>query len=83
MYHEDVSVINKIEFSARRELKYIFLAGKVIRTARSVVMKLYKGVKRCKMEEILLKLSEFRHNHHPSGVKMLANFTRCGIPVLP
>jgi hypothetical protein len=24
------------------------------------------------MEEIMLKLSEFCHNHHPSGVKMLA-----------
>lgn len=30
----------------------------------------------------MLKLSEFRHNHHPSGVKMLANFTRRGIPVI-
>jgi hypothetical protein len=34
----------------------------------------------CKMEEIMLKSSEFRHNHHRSGVKMLANLTRRGIP---
>jgi len=25
------------------------------------------------MEEIMLRLIEFRHIHHPSGVKMLAN----------
>jgi hypothetical protein len=31
------------------------------------------------MEEIMLKLSEFSHNHHPSGVKLLANFIRRGI----
>jgi hypothetical protein len=30
----------------------------------------------------MLKLSEFRHNHHPSGVKMLAIFIRRGIRVL-
>jgi len=30
---------------------------------------------------IMLKLSEFRHNHHPSGVKKLAKFIRRGIPV--
>jgi len=24
------------------------------------------------MEEIMLKLNEFGHNHHPSGVNMLA-----------
>lgn len=29
----------------------------------------------------MLKLSEFRHNHHLSGVKMLVNFTRRGILV--
>jgi len=29
----------------------------------------------------MLKLSEFRHNHHPFGVKMLAKFIRRGIPV--
>jgi hypothetical protein len=34
------------------------------------------------MEKIMLKLSEFSHNHHPSGVKMLANFIRRGIWVL-
>ena len=33
------------------------------------------------MEEIMLKLSEFRHNHHPSGVKMLAKFIRRGFSV--
>jgi hypothetical protein len=31
------------------------------------------------MEEIMLKFSEFSHNHHPSGIKMLANFIRRGI----
>jgi hypothetical protein len=29
----------------------------------------------------MLKLSGFRHNHHPSGVKMLAKFIRRGIRV--
>jgi len=33
------------------------------------------------MEEIMLKLSEFRHNHLPSVVKMLAKFIRRGIRV--
>ena len=104
-------------------LKYIFLAGKIIRTARSVVMKLsdkylYREIyeqslpwknalfygstryfylkqagknisrvqfyemdhgKWCKIEEIMLKLSEFSHNHHPSRVKLLENFIRRGI----
>ena len=32
----------------------------------------------CKMEEIMLKLSQIRHNHHHSGVKMLAKFIRLG-----
>ena len=32
-------------------------------------------------EEIMLKLMEFCHNHHPSGVKMLAKFIRRGISV--
>ena len=27
----------------------------------------------------MLKLREFRFNHHPSGVKMLAEFARRGI----
>jgi len=27
-------------------------------------------------------VSEFHHNQHPSGVKMVANFTRRGIPVV-
>jgi len=27
----------------------------------------------------MLKLSEFSHNHYPSGVKMLGNFIRRGI----
>jgi hypothetical protein len=35
----------------------------------------------CKMEEIMLELSEFRHNHHPSVVKILANFIQRGFPV--
>lgn len=30
------------------------------------------------MEGIMLKLIEFRHNHHPSGVEMLAKFSRRG-----
>jgi hypothetical protein len=30
----------------------------------------------------MLKLIEFRHNHHPSGVKMLENLIRRGIPVI-
>ena len=34
-----------------------------------------------KMEEIMLKLSEFRHNHHPSDGRMLAKFIRRGISV--
>jgi hypothetical protein len=41
------------------------------------------GEKRCNMEEIMLKLSEFRHNHYPSGVKMLAKFIRYGISLRP
>jgi hypothetical protein len=35
-----------------------------------------------KMEEIMLKLSEFRHNHHLSGVRMLAKFIRRGFWVV-
>jgi predicted regulator of amino acid metabolism with ACT domain len=35
------------------------------------------------MEKIMLKLIEFRHKHHPSGVKMLENLIRRGIPVQP
>jgi hypothetical protein len=31
------------------------------------------------MEEIMLKLNEFSHNHHPSRVKMLAKIIRRGI----
>jgi hypothetical protein len=31
------------------------------------------------MEGIMLKLSEFSQNHHPSGVKMLAKYIRRGI----
>jgi hypothetical protein len=31
------------------------------------------------MEEMMLKLDEFSHNHHPSRVKMLANFFLNGI----
>ena len=34
------------------------------------------------MEEIMLKLSQFHHNHLPSGVKKLAKFIRRGFPVL-
>ncbi len=30
----------------------------------------------------MLKLNEFRHNHHPSGVKMLAKFIRRGFSVI-
>ena len=30
----------------------------------------------------MLKLSEFGHNHHPSGVKLLANNIRRGIRAL-
>ena len=30
----------------------------------------------------MLKLSEFCHNHHPSGVKMLAKFIRRGFSVI-
>jgi hypothetical protein len=32
------------------------------------------------MEKIMLRLSEFNHNHLPSGVIMLAKFMRRGIP---
>jgi hypothetical protein len=38
-------------------------------------------VKNGKMEEIKLKLREFRYNHPPSGMKMLAKFARRGIRV--
>ena len=34
------------------------------------------------MEGIMLKLIEFRHNHHPSGVEMLAKYIKRGISVL-
>jgi len=34
-----------------------------------------------KMEEIMLMLYEFRHNHHARGVKILAKFIRRGFPV--
>ena len=37
--------------------------------------------KRCEMEEIMLILCEFCHNHHPTGVKMLAEFIRRGFSV--
>jgi hypothetical protein len=30
----------------------------------------------------MLKLSEFRHNHHPSEVRMLAKFIRRGFSVI-
>jgi len=30
----------------------------------------------------MLTLREFRYNHHPSGVKMLAKFARRGIRVV-
>jgi len=30
------------------------------------------------MEEIMLIFSQFRHNHHPSGVKMSAEFIQRG-----
>ena len=30
----------------------------------------------------MLKLNEFSHNHHPSGVKMLAKFIRRGFSVV-
>jgi hypothetical protein len=33
------------------------------------------------MEEMMLKLNEFSHNHHPSRVKMLAKYIRRGISV--
>ena len=38
--------------------------------------------KRGKMEAIMLILSEFYYNHHPSGVRMLAKFIRGGFPVI-
>jgi hypothetical protein len=31
------------------------------------------------MEEMMLKLNEFSHNHHPPRVKMLAKYIRRGI----
>jgi len=34
------------------------------------------------MEEAMLDMSEFTHNHHPSGVKMLAKYIRGAISVL-
>jgi hypothetical protein len=34
-----------------------------------------------RLEETMLKLSEFSHNHHPSGVKLLAKNIRRGISV--
>jgi hypothetical protein len=34
------------------------------------------------MEKFMLKLSEFYHNCHPSGVKMLAKFIRRRIRVI-
>ncbi len=34
------------------------------------------------MEEIMLNLSEFSNNPHPSGVKMLENFVTRGISVI-
>ncbi|MBN1873093.1 MAG: hypothetical protein JXA33_02610, partial [Anaerolineae bacterium] len=33
------------------------------------------------MEDTMLKLNRFRYNHHPSGMKMLANFIQCGFSV--
>lgn len=39
-------------------------------------MELYKCYK---MEETMLKISEFGHNRHPSGVKLLAKNIRRGI----
>jgi hypothetical protein len=35
---------------------------------------LIKMRKYCTMKEIMLNLNWFSHNHHPSEVKMLANF---------
>jgi hypothetical protein len=34
-----------------------------------------------KRRKIMLKLSGFRHNHHPTEVRMLAKFIRCGFSV--
>jgi hypothetical protein len=34
------------------------------------------------MEEIMIKLNEFSHNHHPSRVKILAKYIRRGISVI-
>jgi hypothetical protein len=33
------------------------------------------------MEEMMLQLNEFSHNHNPFGVKMLAKYIRRGISV--
>ena len=50
-------------------LMYVFLAAKIIKMRKCVKMR-----KCCTMKEIMLNLNWFSHNHHPSGVKMLANF---------
>jgi hypothetical protein len=34
------------------------------------------------MEETMLKLNEFSHNHHPPRVRMLAKYIRRGISVI-
>jgi hypothetical protein len=34
------------------------------------------------MEEMMLNLNEFSHNHHPPRVKMLAKYIRRGISVI-
>jgi len=34
------------------------------------------------MEAIMLNLSVFSHNHHPSGVNLLAKYIRRGIQVI-
>ena len=35
------------------------------------------------MEAIMLNLSVFSHNHHPSGVNLLAKYIRRGIQAIP
>ncbi|HSF80766.1 MAG TPA: hypothetical protein VLA49_06010 [Anaerolineales bacterium] len=57
---------------------YLSQAGKTISNVQFYEMDHEKW---CKMKEIMLKLSEFRHNHHPSDGRMLAKFIRRGFSV--
>ena len=43
--------------------------------------RIQRGLEQKKMEEMMLKLNEFSHNHHPGRVMVVAKYIRHGISV--